>query len=126
MHEVREWFHNFQIQPKEMSKENAEALSSTTSLIKPLISAADCANLVLFCLPVGLKCAAGVDYVAQPFQKSLLTLLPHDPPASQRFYSDRQTRLHLRGEEKDKQICTLGLVVLMFRVKLVILITGFD
>lgn len=86
-----------------MRKEKAVALSSTTSLIKPLISAAHCANLVLFCLPVCLKCAAGVDYVAQAFQRSLLTLLPHDAPASQRFYSDRPTRLHLREEEEEEE-----------------------
>lgn len=89
-------------QLSEKEKEIEVALSSITSLIKPLISAAHCADLVLFCLPSCLKCAAGVDCVAQPFQKSLLTLLPHDPPASQRFYSDRQTRLHLRAEEEEE------------------------
>lgn len=104
----------FQCSRKEMG--GADPL--TTSLIKPLISAALRVNLVLFCVPVGLKCAAGGDYVAQPFQKSHLSLLPHDPPASQRFYSDSQTRLHLQ-EEEDQQICTLGFVVLMSRFKLV-------
>lgn len=78
------------------------ALSPNTSLIKPLISAAPCANVVFFCLPVCLQWAAGVDYVAQPFQKSPLTLLPHDPSAPQRFYSDSQTRLHLQEEEEDR------------------------
>lgn len=102
---------------KAAERKRGGAEPPTTSVIKPLISAALRVNVVLFCEPVGRKCAAGGDYVAQPFQKSHLSLLPHDPPASQRFYSDGRTRLHLQEEEK--HICTLGFVVLMSRFKLV-------
>lgn len=101
MYKTQTWFHNFERQTEEKSKENAVALSPNTSLIKPLISAAHGANVVLFCLPVCLQWAAGVDYVAQPFQKPPLTLLPHDPSASQRFYSRSQTGLHLQEEEEE-------------------------